>query len=89
MAATPTENMFRFVQVRMGEYLGIPASQVDFELALGALVEFATKQQSLAFSLLANNGDLAAFVPGATGLDVVPITVVYRREAGGWLPMAV
>jgi hypothetical protein len=26
-----------------------------------------------------------AFVP----LDVVPSTVVYRREAGGWLPMAV
>jgi hypothetical protein len=51
------ENLLRYVQVRIADYLQVRASQVNFELLLGTLTELATRSASPVVPFL-GEGDL-------------------------------
>ncbi len=55
--STQIENLLRYVQVRIADYLQVRASQVNFEFLLGTLMELATKSTSPVVPFL-GEGDL-------------------------------
>jgi len=55
--STQIENLLRYVQVRIADYLQVRASQVNFEFLLGTLMELATKGTSPVVPFL-GEGDL-------------------------------
>ena len=55
--STQIENLLRYVQVRIADYLGVRAAQINFEFLLGTLMELATKSRSPVVPFL-GEGDL-------------------------------
>jgi hypothetical protein len=56
--STVIENLLRYVQVRIADYLEVRASDVNFEYVLGVLVELCSRQQYAVAPLLGVGDDL-------------------------------
>jgi len=55
--STEIENILKYIQVRIGDYLGIRASEVNFEFLLGTLMELSEREHLPVVPLL-GEGDL-------------------------------
>ena len=79
--STDIENLLRYLQVRIGDYLQIRASEVNFEFLLGALMELARREQYPIVPLLGAGDDLVRKLEQRISLDkVIDKLYVLLRE---------